>query len=57
MYNKGYYCKKMTNIAAFHENLKSIKDFRKPHGNCCETYYELHNLLTVMVLAIRLGVN
>jgi predicted transposase YbfD/YdcC len=43
--------KKMTNIAIFKESLKSIKDFRKPQGK----RYELHNLLTIMVLAMLSG--
>ena len=41
----------MQNIELFTENLKSIPDFRKPQGQ----RYKLHNILTIMVLAIISG--
>lgn len=41
----------MTNIDVFKDSLKSIPDWRKPQGK----RYELHNLLTIMVLAMLSG--
>lgn len=41
----------MQNIEVFTESLKSITDFRKPQGQ----RYRLHNLLTIMVLAVLSG--
>lgn len=41
----------MHNIELFTETLKSITDFRKPQGQ----RYKLHNLLTIMVLAMLSG--
>jgi hypothetical protein len=41
----------MSNIEVFTNNLKTIPDFRKPQGQ----RYKLHNLLTIMVLAMLSG--
>ena len=41
----------MQNIELFTETIKSITDFRKPQGQ----RYRLHNLLTIMVLAMLSG--
>lgn len=41
----------MCNIELLTENLRTITDFRKPQGQ----RYKLHNLLTIMVLAILSG--
>jgi predicted transposase YbfD/YdcC len=41
----------MTNISTFSESLKSVPDTRKPQG----IRYKLHNLLTIMVLAMLSG--
>lgn len=41
----------MQNIELFTEEIKSITDFRKPQGQ----RYRLHNLLTIMVLAMLCG--
>jgi predicted transposase YbfD/YdcC len=41
----------MTNIETFNNSLKSIPDWRKPQGK----RYKLHNLLTIMVLAMLSG--
>jgi predicted transposase YbfD/YdcC len=41
----------MQNIEVFTEKIKSITDFRKPQGQ----RYRLHNLLTIMILAMLSG--
>ena len=41
----------MQNIEVFAERIKPISDFRKPQGQ----RYRLHNLLTIMVLAMLSG--
>lgn len=41
----------MTNISIFVEQMKRVPDFRKPQGQ----RYKLHNLLTMMVLAMLSG--
>ena len=41
----------MTKIEVFSEHLECIKDFRKPQGK----RYQLHNLLTIMVLVMLSG--
>ena len=41
----------MCNIEIFTNNLKTLPDFRKPQGQ----RYKLHNLLTIMVLAMLSG--